>query len=72
MEVTELGMVIDVNRLQSENALSPMEVTELGMLIDVNPLQSENALDPMEVTLLPIAIVVIWLHGKTDLNLSIA
>jgi len=39
MEVTELGMVIDVSPLQPENALDPMEVTELPMVIDVNPLQ---------------------------------
>ena len=39
MEVTELGMVIEVRPLQYQNAWYPMEVTELGMVTNVKPLQ---------------------------------
>ena len=35
IEVTELGIVIEVNLEQLPNALSPIEVTELGIVIDV-------------------------------------
>ena len=40
IEVTELGIVIDVNELQPSNAPFPIEVTELGIVIDVNEIQS--------------------------------
>ena len=43
MEVTLLGMVIEVKPLQPLNAPPPMEVTPVGMVIEVNPLQSLNA-----------------------------
>ena len=36
MEVTDSGIVIDVNPLHPVNALSPMEITEFGIVIDVN------------------------------------
>ena len=37
MEVTESGIVIDVNLPHESNALFPMEVTDSGIVIDVNP-----------------------------------
>ena len=43
IEVTELGMVTEVNPVQPSNAEYPIEVTELGMLTEVKPEQSENA-----------------------------
>ena len=43
MLVTLLGMVMFVNPLQPENALSPMLVMLLGIITLVNPLQPENA-----------------------------
>ena len=39
MEVTELGMVIEVRLLHSEKATLPMEVTELGIVTEVRLLQ---------------------------------
>ena len=56
MEVTLLGIVIEVNPLQLQNAYSPMEVTPVGMVIEVKPLQPLNAHSPMEVT--PFGIVI--------------
>ena len=43
MLFTELGMLMEVKPLQSENTYSPMLVTELGILIETKPLQPENA-----------------------------
>jgi metal-sulfur cluster biosynthetic enzyme len=43
MEVTELGMVMEVKLSQLENALFPIEVTELGMVMEVKLSHSENA-----------------------------
>lgn len=43
MDVTELGMEIDVKPSHSEKAYSPIDVTELGMEIDVKPLQALKA-----------------------------
>ena len=40
IDVTLLGMVIDVRTLQFAKALSPMDVTLLGMVIDVSALHS--------------------------------
>ncbi len=37
MEVTELGIVIEVKPMQKVNALFPMEVTELGMMVFLQP-----------------------------------
>ena len=37
MEVTELGISIEVRPLQSENAQFPMEVTVLGMTVFWQP-----------------------------------
>ena len=59
IEVTLLGMLIEVRPLQPENArISPIEVTLLGMVIEVRLLQSQNALSPIEVTLLGMLIEV--------------
>ena len=38
MEVTESGMVTEVNPLHREKVASPMDVTESGMVTEVNPL----------------------------------
>ena len=43
MDVTLLGMVIEVRLLQPEKASEPMDVTLLGMVIEVRPLQPEKA-----------------------------
>ena len=37
MEITELGMIIDVKSPHSSNALEPMEVTEFGMMVFLHP-----------------------------------
>lgn len=39
IEVTEFGIVIEVNPVQNLNAQSSIEVTELGMVIEVNSVQ---------------------------------
>ena len=39
MEVTELGMIIEVSPEQPEKALVPMVVTELPIVIEVKQLQ---------------------------------
>ena len=46
MEVTEEGIVIEVNA-HALKALASMVVTELGMIIDVNELQTEKEKSPM-------------------------
>jgi hypothetical protein len=38
MEVTEPGIIKDVNPLHRKKARSPMEVTVSGIVTDVNPL----------------------------------
>ena len=43
IDVTLLGIVIDVNPLQFENAPFSIAVTLLGIVIDVSPEQPENA-----------------------------
>ena len=43
MEVTLLGMNMEVRPLQQEKALLPMEVTPLPMVTEVNPLQYSKA-----------------------------
>lgn len=43
MEVTELGIVMEVRLLHSEKAEFPMEVTELGTMTEVRPLQYSKA-----------------------------
>ena len=40
MEITELGMIIDINELQQENARLQIEVMEFDIEIDSNDLQS--------------------------------
>ena len=47
--VTELGIVIDVNKVQLLNAPTPILVTEFGIVIDVNEVQLLNKL----LTILP-------------------
>jgi hypothetical protein len=51
MDVTELGIPIEVKPVHSLNADLPIEVTELGMNTEVKPLQPLNADSPIEVTL---------------------
>ena len=51
MFVTLVGIVIDVNPEQPENAEPPMLVTLSGIVTDVSPEQSSNAQSPMLVTL---------------------
>ena len=48
MEVTELGISIEVKPLQPENASRPISVTELGIVKDVKPLQSEKQCGEIE------------------------
>ena len=50
MFVTELGIVIDVKRLQPAKVLYSILVTELGIVTDVNPLQSEKADSSISLT----------------------
>jgi hypothetical protein len=50
MDVTELGMSIEVKPVQHENAIDPMVVTELGMVTEVMPLL-KNPSEPIPVTL---------------------
>ena len=56
MEVTLLGIVIEVRSEQPEKEKSPMEVTLLGIVIEVRPEQPEKEESPMEVTLLGIIV----------------
>ena len=49
MDVTDSGIVIDVNFLQDEKASSPMDCTECGIPISLNA-ELENALFPMAVS----------------------
>ena len=60
MEVTLLGMVIDVKAVQPKKALSPMIVSLLFSVkvTAFKPMQYKNALSPMEVTLAGIVIDV--------------
>ena len=39
IDVTLLGIVTDVNEVQSENTPGPIDVTLLGMVTDVNEVQ---------------------------------
>jgi hypothetical protein len=50
MDVTEDGIVTDVNPLHSSNALFLIDVTEDGIVTDVNPLHFQKANLPMDVT----------------------
>ena len=66
MEITELGMVIDVSELQSLKADSPMEETELGMVLLLQPCMrvfvavSIMALQPLRLsyTVLPFSTTI--------------
>ena len=49
IEVTLLGIVIDVILLHPLNAKFPIEVTVLGMVIDVRFLQLANVDEPIDV-----------------------
>jgi len=59
MLVTLSGIVIDVKRLQPENAEPPMLVTLSGIVIDVKPLHSLKAEPPMLVTL---SGIIVFMH----------
>ena len=50
MEVTEFGIVMPVNPVQSANASLPMDVTEAGIVMPVNRVQALNAPSPIPVT----------------------
>ena len=58
MDVTLLGMVMEVKPVQPENAEPPMDVTLLGMVKVVKPIQLLNAELPMDVTLLGMVMEV--------------
>ncbi len=49
MDLTLLGIVMDVRPVQPKNALFPIEVTLLGMVTDVKAVQFSNALSPTAV-----------------------
>ena len=59
MLVTDAGISIDVNELQSKNAPAPMLVTDVGISIDVSELQCANISAPMLVNWLPSAKVTV-------------
>ena len=48
-DITEAGMVTDVNLVQAKNANCPIVVTEDGIVIDVKPVQVWNAFMPIVV-----------------------
>ena len=56
INVTLLGIVIDVKDEQSQKAPSPIEVTPFGMIMDSKDEQWQKALSPINVTLLGIVI----------------
>ena len=58
MEVTLLGIVIDVKDQQPAKASSPMDVMLFGIVIDVKDQQPAKALSPMDVMLFGIVIDV--------------
>ena len=58
IEVTLLGIVIDVRNEQLLNAKLLIELTLLGIVIEVRDEQPKNALFPIELTLLGIVIEV--------------
>jgi hypothetical protein len=43
MEVTEEGIVTEVNPVQSLKADNPIVITDGGIITDVNPVQEEKA-----------------------------
>ena len=45
--LTELGIIIDSNDVQEENAPLPIVLTELGIITDFNDLQLKNTELPM-------------------------
>ena len=51
MNVTDSGIVSDVNEVQFKKAYAAMEVIPFGIVIDDNEVQLQNAYSPMEVTL---------------------
>ena len=55
MDMTELGMLIDVRPVQPANARSPIDSRELGREIDVRLVQLINAYWPISVTELGIS-----------------
>jgi hypothetical protein len=57
MDVTLLGMVMDVRPLQLSKAPSPIDVTLFGIVTEVRPVQSWKALSPMDFTGYPLIVV---------------
>ena len=57
MDVTLLGIVMDVRPLQSLNARLPIEVKSFGMAIEVRREHPENASSPIDVTLLGMIVL---------------
>ena len=62
IDVTELGMEIEVRLPQPPKAPSPMQVTEFGIVMAVRPLP-EKAPAPMFVTELG---MIVFLHPPTN------
>jgi len=64
IDVTLLGIVMDVKALHPLNAASPIVVRLSGRVMDVRPLPAK-AITPIEVTLLGIVIDVKASHPET-------
>ena len=69
MLVTELGMVMLVSPVQSENADVPMLVIVLGILNSISHVQPLNAYAPMLVTELGITV---FLHANIILLVAVS
>ncbi|MDY6374461.1 MAG: hypothetical protein SPK61_02745 [Bacteroidales bacterium] len=70
IDITLLGISIEVSPLQPLKALSPIDVTLLGISIELNSVQSIKALFPIDVTLLGI-FVFLQPETKTFVAVSI-
>ena len=74
IEVTLLGMVMEVRPQQFLKASAPIVCTLLGMLTVFNPLQPENApstmVDTPSVNVISSMDVLFWKYGVTFLQLS--
>jgi hypothetical protein len=69
MDVTLLGMLIEVKPVHLEKAYCPMDVTLLGMFIELRPLQPEKACIPIEVTFWGI---VVFLQPATKVLVDVS
>ena len=69
MDVTLLGISMEVKLLQPEKAPLPMDVTLLGIVTEVKPLHPEKALLPMDVALLGI---IVFLHPVTSVLVAVS